>query len=135
MKRRDARMRALHLVARAALRLHPPLRAKEIVDRVGGWLPTLAGPDQARSAVIALGPSGTCLSRALAVAARLPRAEVVIGVDVWTSIAPTAHAWVEFEGSRIETIDIDPNSPNRAPQFSGAEIARLPATAARWASC
>jgi hypothetical protein len=42
---------------------------------------------------------GTCLSRAMAVAARIPDATVVIGLD--KSDSGFAHAWVEVNGNPL----------------------------------
>ncbi len=44
---------------------------------------------------------GTCLTRALAVASRLPGSEVVLGTDAPGSLDFTAHAWVEHQGTLI----------------------------------
>jgi hypothetical protein len=68
--------------------------------------------DDARVAANSLDRQGTCLSRALAVAARLEGGEVVIGVDARGAVM--AHAWVEVEGR-----------PLRAEDPRGGEIARL----------
>jgi hypothetical protein len=86
--------RALHWVARVALLLQPPRRARSIVRRVGAALPPFASVDDAKAASDALGGSGTCLTRALAISARLPGSEVVIGVDPRRSARIVAHAWV-----------------------------------------
>jgi hypothetical protein len=48
----------------------------------------------------ALDRRGSCLSRSLAIAARLPGSTVVIGVDPRRSARLSAHAWVEL-GSEI----------------------------------
>lgn len=97
------RLKGLHWLARVALRLRPPLEAKAVVDRVAQHMPQLRGADDARAAVRALGPSGSCLSRAVAVAAILPGADVVIGIDVWRSAQLAAHAWVEVDGECVDT--------------------------------
>lgn len=87
---------ALHAVARVSLRVRSPLAAKRIVDAVGKALPRL-GLGEAMELGTELECSGTCLSRALAIAALLPDAEVVIGTDGAVH-AFSAHAWVERDG-------------------------------------
>ena len=113
------RLRALHLVARLALRLCPPLQAKALVDQVGPRLAKLHGPADARAAVKELFPAGTCLSRAVTIAATLRGADVVIGFDAWSGARGSAHAWLEIEGVRVDT------SLNGDPQFPD-ELTRLP---------
>ena len=114
------RLRALHLLARLALRLCPPLQAKALVDRVGSRVAKLHGPEEARAAVRELFPAGTCLSRAVTIAATLRGADVVIGFDAWSGGRGSAHAWLEIEGVRVDT-SLDGN-----PQFPD-ELTRLPA--------
>jgi hypothetical protein len=97
------RLRSTHLVARIALRTTGPLHAKAFADWVGGHLSLPNGVEMARVAVRELFPSGSCLSRALAVAATVRGAEVVIGVDTWTTAGLSAHAWVEVEGIAVDT--------------------------------
>ena len=108
---------ALHVVARVALRVATPLRAKRIVDLAAlatrRFMP-LGNADSARVVASALDGHGTCLSRALTVAALLPGAEVVIGVDPRVRRPLYAHAWVEHGGRALRGADV-----------SGAEIARL----------
>jgi hypothetical protein len=113
-------LRALHLLARLALRLCPPLHAKALVDRIGAHLAPLHGPEAARAAVRELSPAGTCLSRAVTIAARVRGADVVIGFDAWNGARGSAHAWLEIEGVRVDT-SLDGN-----PQFPD-ELTRLPA--------
>jgi hypothetical protein len=113
-----ARLRALHWVARAALRVRPPLQAKAVVDRLASAFPRLGGVDDARAAVRELYPAGSCLSRALAVAAALPSAEVVIGVYPPSATRVVAHAWLEIDTVRIDTTLGDTQLPD--------ELARLP---------
>ena len=102
---------ALHALAYAALRVMPPLRAHAIVMRAGGFLPQRRSRDAVRRAADRL-RRGTCLSRALAVSARAPGSEVVIGVK--EPGAFEAHAWVELDGR-----------PLRADDPRGQEITRL----------
>ncbi len=58
----------------------------------------------------ALDSRGTCLSRSLTLAARLPDAEVVIAVDARSlgghGAAFTAHAWVESHGVPLRSDDV-----------------------------
>ena len=113
-------LHGIHWVARAALRARPPLQAKALVDRFGGRFPSLGGADAARAAVHELFPAGTCLSRALTVAATVRGAEVVIGVDAWSGAQVSAHAWLEIDGVRVDT---RPGPEVQLPE----ELARLPA--------
>jgi hypothetical protein len=114
--------RLVHWVARGALRLQAPLSAKVTVDRIARRLPPL-GRSDAQTAMEEIARSGSCLSRALAVGARLPGAEVVIGLDTQLSARPAGHAWIELDGSRIDA--------GTTSMFLGEEIGRLPRTAAR----
>jgi hypothetical protein len=88
----------LNLAAWAALLVLPPLRASRVVARLASFGPPLESGAEARRALDALGPVGTCLSRAISVAVRLPGAEVVIGVSSGLnerSDRPiSAHAWI-----------------------------------------
>ncbi len=113
------RLRGLHWLARAALRVRPPLRAKALVDRIGSRFPRLSGVEDARAAVRELSPAGSCLSRALTIAATLPGAEVVIGVDAWSAAQISAHAWLEIEDIRVDT---NPGNIMQLPD----ELARFP---------
>lgn len=115
------RLRALHWVARVMLRVRSPLHARALVERIGRRLPPLRGVEGARDAVLTLFPSGSCLSRAVAIAAVLPDADVVIGVDPWQSARLRAHAWLEIGGERVDT------DPRGSPLPE--ELARLPRTA------
>jgi hypothetical protein len=104
---------ALLVLAHGLLRVFPPLRAHALLLRVGRRLPEIRTPEEAREASARLGRLGSCLSRALTVAARTPTADVVIGV------APTAsplfaHAWLEMSGRPVDPSDV-----------AGAAIARL----------
>lgn len=106
---------ALHLLARVLLRVCSPKHAYSIVVKVGGLLPPLpGGPEALRRAAIRLGPRGTCLSRALTMAARVPEADLVIGVLPRVGQRLFAHAWVELAGKPIDPSDV-----------AGGEIARL----------
>lgn len=115
------RLRGLHLIARAALRLTSPPLALRLVGRVSWLSRPLGDLAKARAAEDALRGSGTCLTRAVTVSSRLRRSEVVIGADPWSSgSAPQAHAWVELDGERLE--------PARGREFVFGEIARLRVT-------
>ena len=105
----------LHVVARVALRVQKPLRAKQTVDEIGRHFRVFENLTEAQRAATDLDRWGTCLSRALTVAARLPGAEVVIGVDPAAASPLYAHAWVELAGA-----------PLRRDDPGGAEIVRLP---------
>jgi hypothetical protein len=118
-------LRGLHLFARMALRVRTPLRAKALVDQIGSHLPGLRGVEDARAAVRALFPAGSCLSRALTIAATLPGAEVVIGVDAWSTAQLSAHAWLEIDHVRVDT------RPGTGDMRLPDELARLPAQGSR----
>jgi hypothetical protein len=119
IKARDRlRLHALHAVALVTLRACRPLRAKAIVDRTARLLRS-SRTLRVDQAVRALFPMGTCLSRALAVAASVPAAEVVLGMDPWTAVRPRAHAWLEVRGERFDTV---PDTSARLP----GEVARFP---------
>jgi hypothetical protein len=105
--------RLVHLVARVALLVRPPLDAKRLVDAFGRLLPPLS-PSRAMRVARTLEGSGTCLTRALAVASRLRGSEVVLGGDGSAGASFSAHAWVERDGVLI--------GGNRAARY---ELARL----------
>ena len=98
----------LHAAAWSLLCVLPPKSAFRWTSRIGRFLPALRGELDALRVADAIEPRGTCLSRALTVAARLPDAEVVIGVDSG-SLSPRvpfmAHAWVELNGAPLRTDD------------------------------
>jgi hypothetical protein len=92
----------LHLAARLATRLWAPERAKWVTDAVGFCMPRLRSSIEAGAYLAELSGRGTCLTRALAVAARWPGAEVVIGGRTGEKGAGfSAHAWVENEGVEL----------------------------------
>jgi hypothetical protein len=115
--RERAALRALHGVARVALHVLAPARAKRLLDRLGRRLPACDTPDQLRAGERLLEGRGTCLTRALALAARAPSAQVVIAVDPRRSAALHAHAWVELAGLSFGEDD--------ARARGASEIARL----------
>jgi hypothetical protein len=67
-------------------------------------LPTLS-LDEARLLAGDLDGSGTCLSRALAVASRVNGAKVAIGVRYAAGAALSAHAWVVWGGVPLRAAD------------------------------
>ncbi len=108
---------ALNLLAVAALKVLPPEHAKRTVDAVGRRVPGRLDAPRARRAARFLQPIGTCLSRSIAIAARLPNASIVIAVrkqDDKESAGIHAHAWVECDGRPLRESDV-----------VGDEIARL----------
>ena len=93
----------LHAVARGAIYLQSPLRAKRTVGWIGAHMKPLEGVDKARSAMRLLrGMGGSCLSRSMTVAARLPGSVVVLGVDPRSSARVSAHAWVEKDREIVD---------------------------------
>ncbi len=104
----------LHAFARVALRLCTPQSAYAIVRRVGRFLPTHGDRSDLVRAGKRLRRRGTCLSRALTIAARAPEAELVIGVAPRAGESLFAHAWLELGGQPIDPADV-----------AGYEIARL----------
>jgi hypothetical protein len=80
----------------------PPLRAKAAVDWLARCIPPLASDEHARLALRELGTGGACLTRAATIAALLPGAELVIGVDSRRGAALRAHAWVAVHGEPLE---------------------------------
>jgi hypothetical protein len=116
MNRRLLETQALHLIARAAVRWQSPLRAKRTVNAVAALLAPLSGQPEAAEILARLW-RGTCLTRSLAVAARLPGAEVVIAAG-WKAPegaeSAWAHAWVEYRGVPLKD----------EGEFAGREVAR-----------
>ena len=120
LSRTDAlRLHGLHLLTRLALRMRKPLQAKALVDRIGRRVLNLSNADEARAAMMELFPRGTCLSRAMTIAAGTPDAEVVIGIDVWSSARTTAHAWLQIGEVCVDT---RPPGAGHLPD----ELTRLP---------
>jgi hypothetical protein len=104
----------LNIGARLLLRVCSPLQAHALLMRIGRALPQRHTRAEVRVAASRLGPKGTCLSRALALAARSPSADVVIGVRPEGDRSVFAHAWVEMDGEPL-----DSTHP------AGSEIARM----------
>jgi hypothetical protein len=86
----------LHIVARIAVRLWPPLTAKRRIDKVAALVKPIDIDEATRLTQRLRG--GTCLTRSLAIAARLPGSEVVVGVSRAQGSPLRAHAWVEAQG-------------------------------------
>jgi Transglutaminase-like superfamily len=101
---------ALHGVSWLMLRVQPPRSALRNVGRIGGLARPFESIQEARAAAALLARRGTCLSRSVAIAARLPGSRVVIGVEPRWSGRLAAHAWVELEGETIE----GPGAPVRS---------------------
>jgi hypothetical protein len=97
----------LHTLARVLLRFCSPGQAHAILRRVGALMP----PHTGRAALVRANASvrrsgGTCLSRALAVAARAPDVDLVIGVAPRRDQPLFAHAWLELAGEPIEASEV-----------------------------
>jgi hypothetical protein len=105
---------AMLLAARGLLAACPPARAHAVLLRIGARFPPIETADEARRTLRFLARYGTCLTRSLAVAARIPRADVVIGVAPRKDAPLFAHAWVEMDGMAVDPADV-----------AGAIIARL----------
>ena len=114
------RLHGLHWLARLVLRVRPPLEAKALVERIASHLPALRGVQSARDAVVTLFPAGSCLTRAVTIAAALPGADVVIGVDVWNAAQVTAHAWLEIDGVRVDTRPGDAQLPDELTRLTSS---------------
>jgi hypothetical protein len=103
----------LNLSARVLLRACSPLTAHAVLSRLGRVLPQHLTREDVRQAFELL-RRGSCLSRSLAIAARAPSADVVIGVRPEGPAGLFAHAWLEVDGI-----------PLRESDPAGREIARL----------
>jgi Transglutaminase-like superfamily len=114
---------ALHAFARILLRFCSPRRAYTILARVGSLLPSYDERSDVLRAGARIQRRGTCLSRALTVAARSPEAEVVIGVAPRPGERLLAHAWLELAGVPLHESDV-----------AGSEIVRLGGTHCRRAN-
>jgi hypothetical protein len=76
------------------------------VDRCGQWLAPFESIEAARDATRTLSGSGSCLSRSLAIASRMPGASVVVGADPRWTARFTAHAWVEWRTYVVDTTSV-----------------------------
>jgi hypothetical protein len=83
---------ALNIVAQIAVRRRNPSDASQLVNAAARHLPALR-PEQARLIARRL-RTGTCLTRSMSLAARIPGAFVAIGVHPRAQTID-AHAWVE----------------------------------------
>jgi hypothetical protein len=110
----------LNLAARVFLRAFRPLTAHAVLMKLGRGLPQRTSREDVRRAASALAGQGTCLSRALAIAATAPGADVVIGVRPEGEAQILAHAWLEVDGEPLDQADP-----------VGQEIARLPGRGTR----
>lgn len=106
---------ALNLAARLLLRVCAPMTAQAALTRLGRHLPQRRTRLELARAAASLSARGSCLSRALALAATAPTADVVIGVRPSPQNGVDAHAWLEMEGE-----------PLREDDPRGEVIARLP---------
>jgi hypothetical protein len=106
----------VHLLARLLLRTLTPLTARSVLSTVCVLLPKRRGREEIRTALARLAARGTCLSRALAVEARAPGVDIVIGVlPPQNGRIALAHAWLELGGVPIDV-----------SEAVGVEIARMP---------
>jgi hypothetical protein len=92
--------RSLLLLARSLLYVMPPQRALKVLRFVSAKAPPLRTPHEAIAFTRGL-RGGSCLARSLAVAARVPSAQIAIGVEPRAG-GLFAHAWVEMDGHPID---------------------------------
>ena len=116
--------RSLHLVARVAIQLLPPVRAQRVVATLARAFPRIRGEECARALAYELETSGTCLSRAMTIAARVENAQIAIGVTYAPGGRLRAHAWVTLDGFAIRDADPDGEvlaivSPERGGTIDG----------------
>ncbi len=111
---------ALHFLARALVRFCSPRRAHSLLVRIGAFLPSHGDRAGLFRAGRRLQRKGTCLTRSLAIAARSPRADLVIGVLPPGDRSLFAHAWLELDGVPVDASDV-----------AGEEIVRLRSTVRR----
>ncbi|MGH7297446.1 MAG: lasso peptide biosynthesis protein [Polyangiaceae bacterium] len=119
----------LNVAALLLLRLCRPVTAHAVLMHLGRPLPSRRSLDEARKKVAGLSARGTCLSRALAVAARTPSADVVIGIRGNGNAGFRAHAWLEVEGWSLDSLAHEqyeeitrlrgPGGPSRREQCQG----------------
>jgi Transglutaminase-like superfamily len=105
---------ALHILARFLVRVCPLGSARAILGRIGRLFPAHGDRVRMAQAIVGLRGRGSCLSRALAIAARAPHADLVIGCPPRTNGRFAAHAWLEIAGEPIDPAET-----------KGVEIARL----------
>lgn len=105
----------LHILARVLLRVCAPSRACLILGWTAALLPKRETRSDVRHAALRVRRTGgTCLSRAMTVAARSIDAEVIIGVMPAGPAPFFAHAWLEIARQPIDASDV-----------MGHEIARV----------
>ena len=93
-----AKLQDARALARATARILPPLSVQSAQDLYGD-----------------LSNVGTCLSRALTVASRLPHAEVALGFDPSRAPHFRPHAWVIFQGQPLIATDFCPTILSTIP--------------------
>jgi hypothetical protein len=101
---------ALNALAYVALHVASPVRANDCLVRIARLCPPIRNAEQACAAARRLGKRGSCLSRSMAISARFPGSQVVIGVQsehkrkasTESGRVIDAHAWVEFEGVPLD---------------------------------
>ena len=111
---------ALHAMARLLLRFCSPQRTREILGTVGTLLPAHKTRAHVLRARARIQRRGTCLTQSLALAARAPEADLVIGVTSGAGLRMRAHAWLELSGEPIDPSDV-----------AGRELARIPSSRLR----
>lgn len=97
---------ALHAAAWVAVRFTTPMRAHAALKKLGSHVGPL---DDARARWLAgaLEPWGSCLTRSLALSARLPDAAVALAVVTGEQGGfHHAHAWVECHGRALRPSDV-----------------------------
>lgn len=94
----------LHVVAVAGVACSSPARARAAVGFFARHLRPL-DVGASRHVAALLEPMGSCLTRALVVASRLPNSAIVIGIER-ESDRLDAHAWVEVDGTPLRQSDV-----------------------------
>jgi len=92
---------SVHLIAHVFLSIFGPKRGFRHTRQFAKHM--RLDPYGARHVAALLEPYGTCLTRAIAVAARLPNSTVVLGGMVEERLH--AHAWVEVGGRPLRSWD------------------------------
>jgi len=105
---------SLHLLARVLLRVCSLPNTYTTLIRLGALFPPHRDRNRLLRASDRVRGRGTCLTRALAVAARAPAADVVIGIPPREDDRFVAHAWLELGGEPVDPAEV-----------TGPEIARL----------
>jgi hypothetical protein len=97
---------ALLMLAQGLLRVGSPIRTHQLLVRLGRLFPQLETAADACRVARRLAGHGTCLSRALVIAARAPTADVVIGAAPAPNASILAHAWIEMGGVPIDAHEV-----------------------------